>query len=81
MIFHCPVQISYACLNEIKNVVVLVVVENKTASSLVVSLGKALNGMPPPLCIRQVALTNRKWQPPSECARSVQNIAIQFGFS
>ena len=30
-------------------------VENKPASLLVVSLGKALNGMPPPLCGRQVA--------------------------
>ena len=31
------------------------VVENKPASSLVVSLGKVLNGMPPPLCGRQEA--------------------------
>ena len=31
------------------------VVENKPESSLVVSLGKALNGTPPPLCGRQVA--------------------------
>ena len=31
------------------------VVENKPATSLVVSLGKALNGTPPPLCGRQVA--------------------------
>ena len=31
------------------------IVKNKLASSLVVSLGKALNGMPPPLCGRQVA--------------------------
>ena len=31
------------------------VVENKPASSLVVSLGKALNRIPPPLCGRQVA--------------------------
>ena len=31
------------------------VVENKPASSLVVSLGKALNGTTPPLCGRQVA--------------------------
>ena len=31
------------------------VVENKLASSLVVSLGKTLNGTPPPLCGRQVA--------------------------
>ena len=31
------------------------VVENKPASLLVVSLGKALNGMPPSLCGRQVA--------------------------
>ena len=29
-------------------------VENKPASSLVVSLGKALNGMPPSLCGRQM---------------------------
>ena len=31
------------------------VVKNKPASSLVVSLGKALNGTPPLLCERQVA--------------------------
>ena len=31
------------------------VVENKPARSLVVSLGKTLNGTPPPLCGRQVA--------------------------
>ena len=31
------------------------IVENKPASSLVVSLGKALNGTPPSLCGRQVA--------------------------
>ena len=30
------------------------VVENKPASSLVVSLGKAINGTPSPLCGRQV---------------------------
>ena len=30
-------------------------VENKPASLLVVSLGKAVNGTPPPLCCRQVA--------------------------
>ena len=30
-------------------------VKNKPASLLVESLGKALNGMPPPLCGRQVA--------------------------
>ena len=29
--------------------------ENKPTSSLVVSLGKVLNGTPPPLCGRQVA--------------------------
>ena len=57
------------------------VVENKPASSLVVPLGKALNGTPPPLCGRQVAQTTRKWQLPSECGRPVQNIAIQFAFS
>ena len=56
------------------------VVENKPASSLVVSLGKALNGTPPPLCGRQVAQTSRKCQLPSECGLSVQNIAIQFAF-
>ena len=57
------------------------VVENKPASSLVVSLGKAVNGTPPPLCGRQVAQTSRKWQLPSESGRPVQNIAIQFAFS
>ena len=31
------------------------VLENKPSSLLVVSLGKALNRMPPPLCGRQVA--------------------------
>ena len=31
------------------------VAKSKLASSLVVSLGKALNGTPPPLCGRQVA--------------------------
>ena len=57
------------------------VVENKPASSLVVSLGKAVNGTPPSLCGRQVAQTHRKWQPSHECDRSVQNIATQFAFS
>ena len=57
------------------------VVENKPASLLVLTLGKALNGTPPPLCGRQVALTPRKCQLPSECERLVQNIAIQFVFS
>ena len=52
------------------------VVENKRASSLVVSLGKALNGMPPPLCGRQVAHKPRKRQLPSECGLPVQSIAI-----
>ena len=33
--------------------------ENKPASLLVVSLGKALNGTPPPLCGRQVAYPYR----------------------
>ena len=57
------------------------VVENKPASSLVVSLGKALNGMPLPLCGRQVAHKPRKRQLPSECGLPVQSIAIQFAFS
>ena len=56
-------------------------VENKPASSLVVSLGKALNGTPLLLCGRQMAQTPRKWQLPSECKHPVQNIAIQFAFS
>ena len=47
------------------------VVENKSASSLVVSLGRALNGTPPPLCGRQVAQTPRKWLLSSECGRPV----------
>ena len=38
----------------------LEVVENKPASLLVVSLGKALNVMPPILCGRQVTQTPRK---------------------
>ena len=54
--------------------------ENKSASSLVVSLGKALNWTPPPLCGKQVAQTYRKRQLPSECGRFVQNIAIHFAF-
>ena len=57
------------------------VVEIKPASSLVVSLGKALNGTSPSLCGRQVAQTHRKWQLSSKCGRSVQNIAMQFAFS
>ena len=36
------------------------VVENKPASSLVVSLSKALNGTPPPLCGRQVSQKPQK---------------------
>ena len=55
--------------------------KNKPASSRVVSLDKAINGMPPPLCERQVAHTPQKWQLPSKCGRPVQNIAIQFAFS
>ena len=54
------------------------VVENKPASSLVVFLGKALNGTPPPFCERQVAqmaILKRV-----RTSRPVQNIAIQFGF-
>ena len=63
------------------------VVENKSASSLVMSLGKALNRTPPPLCGRQVARylgnaqTPRKWQLRSECGRPVQKIAKQFAYS
>ena len=40
------------------------VVENKPANSLVVSLGKALNETPPPLCGRQVARPGEGWAPP-----------------
>ena len=40
------------------------VVENKPASLLVVSLGKALNGTPPPLCGRQVAWPGERWALP-----------------
>ena len=57
------------------------VVENKPASLLVVSLVKALNWTPPPLCGRQVAHTFRKWQLPSECGCIVQNMATHFAFS
>ena len=44
------------------------VVENKPASSLVVSLGKALNGTPPPLCGRQVARPGEGWASPGVLA-------------
>ena len=54
------------------------VVENKLASSLVVSLDKALNGTPPSLCVRQVTQAYCKCQLPRECGRSVQNIAINL---
>ena len=40
------------------------VVENKPASSHVVTLGKALNGKPPPLCGRQVARPGEGWAAP-----------------
>ena len=45
------------------------VVESKLASSLVVSLGKALNGTSPPLCGRQVARPEEEWAPPGVLAR------------
>ena len=47
------------------------VVENNPASSLVVSLGKAL-------VEDRWSRHLKKWQLPSECGRPVQNIAIQF---
>ena len=56
------------------------VVENKPASSLVVSLSKAPNWTPPPLCERQVAQTPRKWQLPSVCGRPVQHISDTIRF-
>ena len=45
------------------------VVENKPESSLVVFLGKALNGTPPPLCGRQVARPGEGWAPPGVLAQ------------
>ena len=45
------------------------VVDNKPASSLVVSLGKALNGTPSPLCGRQVARPGERWAPPGVLAQ------------
>ena len=56
------------------------VVQNKLASLLVVSLGKASKETPSPICKRQVAQTPRKWKPPCECRCPVQNIAKQFTF-
>ena len=44
------------------------VVENKPASSLVVSLSKVFNGTPPPLCGRQVARPGEGWAPPGVLA-------------
>ena len=46
------------------------VVENKPASLLVVSLGKALNRMPPPLCGRQVAQTTLEMATPKQVQTS-----------
>ena len=46
------------------------VVENKPASSLVVSLGNALNGTPPTFCGRQVAQTPRKMATPKRVRTS-----------
>ena len=43
--------------------------ENKPASLLVVSLGKALNGTPPPLGGRQVARPGEGWAPPGVLAQ------------
>ena len=44
------------------------IVENKPASSVVVSLGKALKGTPPSLCERQVARPGKGWTPPDVSA-------------
>ena len=38
--------------------------DRKPASSLVVSLNKAFNGTPPPLCGRQVAKPGEGWAAP-----------------
>ena len=46
------------------------VVENKPASSLIVFLGKALNGTPPPLCGRQVVQTPQKMATPKRVRTS-----------
>ena len=43
--------------------------ENKPENSLVVSLGKALNGTPPPLCGRQVARPGEEWALPGVLAQ------------
>ena len=51
------------------------------ASSLVLSVGKALNGILPLLCGRQVAETPRKGQLSSECGHPVQKTSIHFAFS
>ena len=57
------------------------VVENKPASSLVVSLGKALNGMPHLYVEARWPINLEKRQVPSKCELLVQSIAIQFAFS
>ena len=56
------------------------VVENKPAS-LLVSLGKALNGKPHPYVEDRWPIKPQKRQLPSKCRRPVQSIAIQFSFS
>ena len=57
------------------------VVENKSASLLVVFLGKALNGMPHRYVEDRWPINLKKRQLPSECGLLVQSIVIQFTFS
>ena len=55
--------------------------ENKPASSFVVSLGKALNGTPHLYVKDRQSRHQGDWPLPSDCRCPVQNIAIQFAFS
>ena len=54
--------------------------ENKPASLLVVSLGKTLNGMPPPLCGRQVAQTHRIRNSNSQASADVPSKIKRYYF-
>ena len=57
------------------------VVENKPESSLVVFLGKALNGTPPPLFGRQMARHLGNGYSQASVDVPSKNIAMQFAFS
>ena len=52
--------------------------ENKPASLLVVSLGKALNGTPPPLCGRQVDYNCEAANPACQTTLGYPPVAVRL---